>query len=80
MGKLKSHPKRATKLQRTRENVRACRTRQKKGLAQHTVEVDATVYELAIRTGYITESEAMDKRLMDKALSLMLMDAAKGTN
>jgi hypothetical protein len=46
---------------------------------QHTVEVNAEVYDLAISTGYITAEEARNKKLMDRALSAMLLDAAKNS-
>ncbi len=63
--------------QRNRHAVAECRRRQRKRLALHKVEVDDAVYDMAIRTGSITEEEAAHRKLMDAALSQMLMDAAR---
>ena len=59
-----------------RERKRRYRARQASGVATCTVEYDADVVNFLVRTEWLTEREAADRRQVGEAVGRMLRDSA----
>jgi hypothetical protein len=62
---------------RNREAVKRHRARERKNQALATVTIDASVLDMLVATGWLTDAEASDMTLVGRAISEMLKDAAK---
>jgi hypothetical protein len=68
---------RAYRREKRRLATKACRERQSKGRAITSIEYDDLIIALLVALGEITEAEAVDKKLVGKAITNTLRRAAR---
>jgi len=70
-------PEQEQRRQRRHEIVREHRDRQRRGLAIYMCACDSEVLSMLVRKNYISDSEIVDNRLVNRALSLLLHDISR---